>query len=104
MAREHLPPAMLDELAGRFRALGEPARLAILDALHDGELSVGEICAATGLPQAGVSRHLATLHAVGWVTRRRDGNFVHYRAADDIWQICEIVCGRVRREAAALIE
>ncbi len=91
------------ELAGRFRALGEPARLAILDALRDGERTVGELVDATGQAQANVSRHLAVLHGAGYVQRRRDGAFVRYTVSDpQVYQLCDLVCGRIERDAEAM--
>lgn len=91
---------MNDELfvrvAERFKALGEPARLRILDALRGGELTVGELVAATGLNQANLSKHLQLLHSVGFVARRKEGLFVVYQLADDdVFQLCDVMCGRV---------
>lgn len=101
----HFTPEALSEIAERFRALGEPARLGILDALRDGERTVGELTSATGQGQANVSRHLAVLHAAGFVHRRRDGNFVRYVVADDsVFQLCDLVCGRIERRAERLAE
>jgi DNA-binding transcriptional ArsR family regulator len=91
-----LPPALLDQLADRFKALAEPNRLAILSTLHDGELSVGELVEETGLGQANVSKHLDVLRRYGFVARRKDGLNVFYRMADkDVFRICDIMCGRV---------
>jgi len=53
-----MPRALIDLVAGRFRALGEPARLQILDVLRDGELTVNDIVERTSLSQANASRHL----------------------------------------------
>jgi ArsR family transcriptional regulator len=46
-----LTPDVLELVAERFKALGEPARLHILSSLRDGERSVSEIMEATGLGQ-----------------------------------------------------
>jgi DNA-binding transcriptional ArsR family regulator len=93
----------MTELAERFRTLGEPARLAILDALREGERTVGELTTATGQGQASVSRHLAVLHAAGFVRRRREGNFVWYQVADpSVYELCDLVCGRIARSAERL--
>lgn len=98
-----IPAPVLEEVAERFRALGEPARLALLDALRDGERTVGALVDITGLTQANVSRHLAILHTAGLVTRRRDGAFVRYVVADDqVWRLCDLVCERLRRGADAM--
>jgi ArsR family transcriptional regulator len=87
---------LFDPVAERFRALGEPARLRILNALRNGEATVGELVETTGLTQANLSKHLQMLHALGFVHRRKQGLFVHYALADhDIFRLCDIMCGRV---------
>jgi len=91
---------MLERIGERFRALGEPARLRILEALRRGELTVGELVEHTGLNQANLSRHLQVLHALGFVVRWKQGLFVYYRLADaDVFRLCDLVCGRIRRPA-----
>jgi len=87
---------LMDPVAERFRALGEPARLRILNALRNGEAAVGELVEATGLTQANLSKHLQMLFALGFVHRRKQGLFVYYSLADqDIFRLCDIMCGRV---------
>jgi DNA-binding transcriptional ArsR family regulator len=55
----------------------------------------------TGLSQANVSKHLRTLHANGFVARRRDGLHVRYRLADQgVITLCDLMCGRLEREHA----
>ena len=101
MADIPLPPEMLGPIAERFKVLAEPARLAILNALRTRELSVSELMEATGLGQANASKHLQVLHALGFVARRKEGVFVHYRLADeDVFKLCDIMCGRLARDAA----
>ncbi len=91
-------PAMLEEIADRFKALGEPARLTLLQTLQRGEAAVGELVSHTGLSLANVSKHLQLLHAAGFVSRRREGAFVYYALADDdVFALCDLVCGRVTR-------
>ena len=68
MGKHKLTPELMDIIAERFKALGEPARLQILDALRDGEATVTELVDATGLGQANVSKHLGLLHGLGFVT------------------------------------
>jgi len=98
MSRNRLPPDVLGQLADRFKALAEPNRLAILSALHAGELSVGELVDETDLGQANVSKHLDVLRRYGFVDRRKDGLNVFYRVADkDVFRICDIMCGRAGR-------
>ncbi len=100
MATADLSPEMIMLIAERFKALGEPARLRILDALRRGERTVGELMSDTGLGQANLSKHLQMLHTLGFVDRRKEGLFVHYRLADEsVFQLCDIMCGRVADEA-----
>lgn len=90
-------------IADRFRALAEPSRLLILSALRPGELNVTQLAAATGFGQANLSKHLQVLLRVGFVQRRREGVSIYYRIADpDVFRICDLVCGRLEREAASL--
>lgn len=97
-----LTAELFDQIANRFRALAEPARLRILDALRSGELTVGDLCERTGLNQANLSKHLQLLHTLGFVSRRKDGLFVYYSLTDeDVFQLCDIMCGRLDRASSA---
>lgn len=90
---------LLELVAERFKVLGEPARLQILQALRDGERTVGELVEETGLGQANVSRHLQLLHTLRFVTRRKEGLHVHYALADRrVSQLCDIMCGQIDAE------
>lgn len=60
------------------KGLADPKRLLIINALRDGEMSVGEICEELDLPQANVSQHLAIMRERGLVNARKDGQFVFY--------------------------
>lgn len=103
MGKIPLTPAVLNELADRFKALGEPNRLAILSALRGGEMSVTELVDETGLGQANVSKHLNVLFRFGFVERRKDGLNVYYNLADkDVFRICDIMCGRLETEVSRL--
>jgi ArsR family transcriptional regulator len=87
-------------VAERFKALGEPARLAILNALRQGERSVTELIAETHLGQTTTSKHLHYLHNVGLVARRRAGMFVYYAIADErLYALCDLMCDQLQREA-----
>lgn len=95
-------PELLERVAARFRALAEPARLAILHALENGESSVSELVEATGLAQGNLSKHLQQLYAGGFVRRRRDGMFVYYALADDgVLKLCALMCDRLDDDAEA---
>lgn len=65
-----------------FRGFADPSRLAIVEALRDGEKSVSEIVLATQLSQPNASTHLACLKDCGLVVSRQDGRRVYYRLAD----------------------
>ena len=92
-------PALMLELAERFKALGEPARLQLLMAMRGGERSVSELVEITGLGQANVSKHLQQLHACGYITRRKEGTFAYYAiASDDVFMLCDVMCGRIEEE------
>lgn len=102
MAKHFLTPELTVLVAERFKALGEPARLQILDALRRHELTVSEIIEETGLGQANVSKHLQLLHSLGFVSRRKDGLYVYYSIGDrDVFQLCDIMCGRLEAETKA---
>ncbi len=94
--RSHLPLSeeALGLVAARFRALGDPARLRLLDALMQHEASVQELVSTSGLAQPNVSKHLALLRREGVVARRSEGNRAIYRVIDpSVRTLCEIVCG-----------
>ncbi len=65
-----------------LKALASKPRLMVLCHLADGEKSVGEIAALTGLRMAAVSQNLAVLRAERLVAQRRDGTTINYRLAD----------------------
>ena len=74
-----IEPELIPLVAKRFKALGEPARLALLAELQHGERSVSELVAATGRGQPNVSQHLKELVHAGLIAARRDGNHIYYR-------------------------
>ncbi len=67
------------EWARVLKALGNEARLMIVDRLNEGECSVGELTRLVGLDQSTVSKHLTVLRNHGIVADRRQGNVVYYR-------------------------
>lgn len=56
-----------------LKALADPRRFAIMEALRSGERCVNDIVAEIGIDQSGVSRHLHVLAEAGLVSSRRDG-------------------------------
>ncbi|MFC1466149.1 MAG: ArsR/SmtB family transcription factor [Candidatus Brachytrichaceae bacterium NZ_4S206] len=65
-----------------FRGFADSSRLAILEALRDGPLTVSEIVQVTGLSQSNVSNHLGCLRDCGLVTATPQGRFVAYALSD----------------------
>ncbi len=60
------------------KAIADPKRLLILDALRDGERSVGDIADELGLSQSNTSQHLAILRERSVVKTSRAGNTIYY--------------------------
>lgn len=90
---EALSPAAVEMIASRFRILGEPLRIRIIQELHEGEKNVSELVAAVGSTQPNVSKHLRILQDAGVVGRRQDGNLVYcYIADDSVLNLCDAVC------------
>jgi len=99
MGSLNLTPDLMALIAERFRALAEPARLQILNALRGGERTVSQLVEETGLGQANVSKHLQVLHSMGFIARRKEGLFVYCSLIDkDVFRLCEIMCGRLEAE------
>ena len=94
-----LPEPLIELAAQRFRVLGEPMRIRLLDQLREADATVAELQQALGASQQNVSKHLAILHAAGMVSRTKDGNHARYSIADEgVFELCEQVCGGVRRQ------
>lgn len=66
-----------------FRGFGDASRLAILDALRKGPLTVSEIVETTALSQSNVSNHLGCLRDCGLVVGEQAGRYVTYHLSDD---------------------
>jgi ArsR family transcriptional regulator, cadmium/lead-responsive transcriptional repressor len=73
----------IDLQAKLFRGFADASRLSILEALRDGERTVGELVQATGLTQPNVSNHLSCLRDCGLVSLRQQGRFAYYSLSDD---------------------
>jgi len=67
-----------------FQALAHPTRIAIVEALRDGELGAGTLGAQLGLEQANLSQHLAVLRGKQIVVGRKVGNQVYYSLRDPV--------------------
>ena len=106
MALPHpLPDPVVELIARRFRVIGEPMRIRMLDRLRDGEASVYELTETLRTSQQNVSKHLAVLHDSGIVSRRKRGTQTLYAIADDgVLELCERVCGGLQRQFSELAQ
>lgn len=96
---------ILESVARRFRLLGEPYRLRILQLLEEGERSVGDITSTLRGNQPNVSKHLQALHDGGLVGRRREGNTIVYFIADPaIFKLCDLVCRSTARSVESQLK
>jgi DNA-binding transcriptional ArsR family regulator len=94
-----LPDPLVELVAQRFRVLGEPMRIKLLDRLREGPATVGELQASLGASQQNVSKHLGILHSAGLIARAKEGTYARYSITDpSVFELCELVCGGVRRQ------
>lgn len=91
---------MAELAAERFRLLGEPMRLRILQTLETGEQPVHEIVRSLGATQPNVSKHLQALSHGGLIRRRREGLNIYYGIADPmVFKLCQLVCRSAEEHA-----
>ena len=96
-----LSPALIELVAERFRILGEPVRIRLLQVLQSGEKNVSELVAAVGSTQPNVSKHLRILQEAGIVGRHQKGNNVFcYIADESVFDLCDAVCSSLREQLA----
>lgn len=70
-----------------FHGLADPSRLALLQALRQGERTVSEVAAVTRIGISSASRHLRCLAECGLVEARTDWRYTHYRLADQVEEL-----------------
>ena len=73
---------VIERAAALFRALGDSARLSLLERLSSGEYCVTELAEATGEGLSTISQRLRTLRSERLLRRRRVGKHVYYTLAD----------------------
>jgi rhodanese-related sulfurtransferase/DNA-binding MarR family transcriptional regulator len=83
MSRESPKQALLSQLAGVAKALGQAHRLELLELVAQGERSVDALADLAGLTVGNASQHLQHLRRAGLLTSRRDGRQVLYRLKDE---------------------
>jgi DNA-binding transcriptional ArsR family regulator len=100
-----LDEGALGHVADYFRALSEPLRLRLLNALRDGPVNVGDLTLALGCSQANVSKHLALLAKTGLVRREARGTSVFYEIADPrTYEMCDLVCGQIAQRLMSQVQ
>ncbi len=67
-----------------FQALAHPTRIAIIEALRDGELPAGKLLELLQVEQANLSQHLAVLRSKHVLVNRKVGNQVFYAVRDPV--------------------
>ena len=67
-----------------FQALAHPTRIAIVEALREGELPAGQLIEKLQLEQANASQHLSVLRSKSVVVNRKAGNQVFYSLRDPV--------------------
>jgi len=103
MTEDPLPHSdrALELIAHRFKLLGDPTRLRLLQLLMCGEKSVNELVSALHCTQANVSKHLGLLTDGGLVNRRKVGVSILYHIADQsLFPLCELVCHSLKEQSA----
>jgi DNA-binding transcriptional ArsR family regulator len=94
----------LELVAVRFRAMGEPLRLRMLQELESGERSVSALAENVESTQPNVSKHLKILQDAGLVKRRQQGTMVYYSVGDEmVLELCEMICSRLRDRLEAQV-
>jgi ArsR family transcriptional regulator len=74
--------------ASRFRALGDPTRLRILELVAHGEQCVCELASVIDIPQPLLSHHLKILRQAGFITVRKDGRWNYYAMNRERLEAC----------------
>lgn len=106
MALTHpLPQTVVELVAHRFRVLGDPIRIRLLEHLREGEASTAELVALSDTTPQNVSKHLGVLVQSGVIARRKQGTSSYYRVADEsVYALCEQVCESIDRQVSVLGE
>jgi len=98
-----LPGPLVELIAQRFRVIGEPMRIRVLDLLRERPMTINELADVLGTTQQNVSKHVGVLAQAGIVGREKEGTRVRCFIADEsVFELCEIVCGGLRAQAEEL--
>ncbi|MGB5240619.1 MAG: metalloregulator ArsR/SmtB family transcription factor [Prochlorococcaceae cyanobacterium] len=82
------PPLQSDQARALLKALADPLRLQVIEALGGGERCVCDLTADLGLAQSKLSFHLKVLKQAGLLADRQEGRWIYYQlrpeALDDL--------------------
>lgn len=73
----------LSRLSDIFKAMADPTRLRIINALSSGEMCVCDIACALGMESSAISHQLRILRAYRLVKFRKDGKSAYYSLDDE---------------------
>jgi len=91
-ANDKIAPKVFEMHAKVCRTMAHPLRLALMNALRNGERTVGDLAEAVGAKQPRVSQHLGTLRDQGLLHHRRNGSEVYYSIAyPKMIQACDLL-------------
>jgi DNA-binding transcriptional ArsR family regulator len=89
-SRETLPDQIVELTAQRLRVMAKSKRIALLEALNDGEVGVQELADRVGLSHQNASHHLTLLWQAGILSRRYEGTMTLYTVSDwTAWWVVE---------------
>ena len=96
-AREPMSPQVMEMAAQRLQLVARAKRIALLEALSEGEAGVQELADRTGLTHQNASHHLAPLRQAGILSRRSEGTTTLYAIEDwSAWWVVEQIVGWVQ--------
>jgi ArsR family transcriptional regulator len=72
-------PLALDQAQQLLRALADPNRLRVMEALGEGERCVCELTSTLDLAQSKLSFHLRVMREAGLISARQQGRWMYYR-------------------------
>ncbi len=89
-SREPLPERVIELTARRLWLVAEPKRIALIEALSEGEASVQDLADRVGLAHQNASHHLTHLWKAGVLNRRSEGAMTIYAIEDwTTWWVVE---------------
>ena len=87
-----LDAADFENCARRLKALADPERLKIVDALFAGPRNVSDLASTLGEDIVNVSHHLGVLKSANLVQVERQGRFMIYSLAPDVFAAAKDEC------------